>query len=204
MSSFPLTGQMYEITVNLGKDGRQALRQLEFVWDYNHPRRDISKLRDCVNLQRLHIGLSCSIVDDPIHSERDMWEWDQQGDRIWKLLRRLPHDLQLKIRKVERYQRQICPFFEDDQHRPRHQAVCFMYHSWLSKLEKFEAELKENLRRRREGLRRVRRPRPIAPDPKSVVQLITKPKTFRMGWPAWEVCVRRYAAVRGEIKRHAA
>ena len=147
---------MYKFTVNIGKEGRQALRQLEFALDYSrrdHPEHHLSKLRDCVNLQRLHIGLDHWMIKDlqlfNIYKNKDkkidIWEWKGQGEQTWGVLCQLPRGLELKIREVNSFQSpdaKISTFFEG---LVGHDGV----------VEKYEAELKENLRCLREGQRRA-------------------------------------------------
>ena len=102
---------MYEFTVNIGKEGRQALWQLEFAWDKDHPKQHISKLKDCVNLQSLYIGL-IRMGMSRLSNRQDIWDWEDHGECTWKLLRQLPRDFELKIREVGTYRReaQISPF----------------------------------------------------------------------------------------------
>lgn len=151
---------MYRFMVNIGKEGRQALRQLEFVWDYSHPKNHLSVLRDCVNLQRLHIGLGHFMIDDlrainkkkTKNQKMDIWEWMGQGEYTSELLRQLPRDLELKIREVNSFQdsdAQISSFFKG----PIKLIRPNLKNDGI--VEKFEAELKENLRCLREGRCRV-------------------------------------------------
>ena len=76
--------------VNIGYAGRTAIQELEFAWDCDRPKQHISKLKDCINLQTLHIGLIRGFVGDG----EDCREF------IWKLVRQLPRDLELRIREV--------------------------------------------------------------------------------------------------------
>ena len=58
---------MYRFTMGIGKGSRQALRKLEVTWVYSqcdHPEYYLSQLADCINLQRLHIGLNHWIIKD--------------------------------------------------------------------------------------------------------------------------------------------
>ena len=138
---------MYQFMINIGKEGRQALRQLEFSWDDS--RRDhLSILRDCINLQRLHIGLNHWMIEDlrlfNINKNKnvDIWEWQGQGEQVWAVLCQLPRSLELKIREVNPLQypgEQISLFFEG--------PIKPLYVGFKGDglVEKYEAELKEKL-----------------------------------------------------------
>ena len=144
---------MYHFTVNIGKEGRQALRQLEFTLDYysqrDYPKYHLSKLRDCVNLQRLHIGLDHCMIKD-LHAVNknkyhkiDIWDWNGHGEQTLELLCQLPRGLELKIREVNSFQSpdaQISTFFG---------PIKVIYPDSKSDgvVEKYEAKLKENLGR---------------------------------------------------------
>ena len=148
---------MYQFTVNIGKEGREVLRQLEFAWDYSrrdHPKHHLSKLRDCISLQRLHIGLDHWVINHlrTINVNRnkkiDIWEWKEQGEQTWEVLCQLPHGLELKIREVNCFRfldEQISAFFEG--------PIELIYPNLKIEglVEKYETKLKENLGRLREG-----------------------------------------------------
>ena len=149
MFSFSVSCQMYRFTVNIGKDGREAIRQLEFPWDYEYPMQPVSRLGECISLQRLHIGLNRTMM--PSFSLRqDIWE--AYGISILRALHALPPHVDLKIREVGMCspEAQISPFFEGVQPtgRPMYplSAVHFFGEFDDSVVEKFEAMLKEERR----------------------------------------------------------
>ena len=140
--------------ISISKEGRQAIRHLEFGW--NHDRCDFRlSLRDCLNLQSLYIGLDHIAMwklrlfneNKSKHQKVDVWDWRGEGKDIWKVLSQLPHGLtELKVREVDKYswEGRISRFFEG--------PINPVYtHSTL--IEKYEAELKENLGYLRKGRR---------------------------------------------------
>ena len=86
------------------------------------------------------------------NQKMDIWEWMGQGEYTSELLRQLPRDLELKIREVNSFQdsdAQISSFFKG----PIKLIRPNLKNDGI--VEKFEAELKENLRCLREGRCRV-------------------------------------------------
>ena len=138
--------------VNIGKEGRQTLQKLEFIWDFGDPERQLlSKLRDCTNLRKLHIGLYHSTTQNlrdfnkhkSKHQKKDLWEWCGQGEQTWELISQQPYGLELKIREGH--------FFYILQ-----QPLTDIFGAPASTVVgKFEAELKEALRRLGKGKRRA-------------------------------------------------
>lgn len=58
---------MYKFVANIGKEGRQALQQVEFAIPFGecaHPGYHLLKLGDCINLQRLQIGVDHWMIKD--------------------------------------------------------------------------------------------------------------------------------------------
>ena len=109
--SFPYPNQMYQFMVNIGKEGGQALRRLEFIWEFSDSKYHLlSKLRDCTNLQRLYIGLDFSTMPDleefnerkSKSQKKNLWEWEGQGEQVWELIpqQQQPDSLELKIREA--------------------------------------------------------------------------------------------------------
>ena len=158
MFSFGYSTDMYRFTVRIGKEGRQALRQLEFAWSFNHPKKHTSKLGDCINLQRLHIGLNRIKMEGlSLRENPNIWKWRGHGEHTLKLLYQLPRGLELKIRQVGSHMGEISPFFEGDQPTGRpiypdgpdfwyqgEEGTEFEFKEGV--VEEFEAKLKESLK----------------------------------------------------------
>ena len=151
MFTFPYAHQMYKFMARIGREGRQALRQVEFVWDFTNSKYHLSsQLRDCTQLQRLHIGFHYWITGDlqefnefkSRYQQKDLWEWEGQGEKVWEVISRQPDGLELKIRE-EYYHH--CPY----------QRTTIFEVPASGAVEEFEAELKEGLRRLGRGKRRA-------------------------------------------------
>lgn len=152
MFSFIASYQMYQFLVNIGRRGRQAIRELEFAWDSPDEHNHLLILTDCHNLQRLHFGLNHWNIEDirdynicengwwwkgEEKRNVDIWEWKGQGMYILNVLYHLPRDLEVKIREVRPLYyapEQMSRFFEGPIKLQSDSLV-----------EKYEAELKERL-----------------------------------------------------------
>lgn len=101
MLSFSRSYQIYHFTVNIGKAGRQALRQLQFALDYdsqrNYLKHHVSKLRDYINLQRVYIRLDHCMIKNLYTQKIDIWDWKGYSEKNLELLSQLPSSLELKI-----------------------------------------------------------------------------------------------------------
>ena len=158
--SFALGLEMYHFMSSIGKEGRQEIQQLEFGWNHDNNQYDDdygSLLRDCLNLQRLYIGLDHRVMEDlrffnrrhslrhsPGHSPQqlEIWDWRGQGEDIWKVLTQLPRSLkELKVREV----REVDSFGFDGRVTRSFEGLINPLYTKCSLIEKYEAELKEYL-----------------------------------------------------------
>ena len=154
MFSFGYSKDMYKFIVNIGKEGREALRQLQFAWSFNHPQKHTSKLGDCINLQKLHIGIYRVQMPrlGPLENA-DIWKWRRHGVNTSKLLYKLPRSVEFKIREVTPHEEVISHFFEGDQRNewpiypeepPDEDAPIHDFNEGL--VEEFEARVKETVK----------------------------------------------------------
>lgn len=193
--SFSTAFQMHKFLVNIGQEGRQAIREIEFAWDCDQPKQYIYKLKGCINLQTLNIGL----IRGFLGGGGDYREF------IWKLVRQLPRGLELKIREVliNKSTDPISEFFREDfRLNPLRRQRRF----GAGIVKRLESQVKEDLRRVWTGLRKVRRRNADAALNAHgfYSYWFRLPKSREMVQTRWEMRRRRAAAVEGETKRRAA
>lgn len=202
---------MYQFMFSIGKENRAAIRQLEFVWGYECPMQQVSLLGECVNLQRLHIGVNRTMMPG-MGCTQNIWK--AYGVGTLRAIRGLP-SLDLKVRAVGKFRigGEISAIFEGDQPTRRGVAQSDRFYAgfWFGRFDdgvlgEFQAVLKEELGRdREEGARKVQKPKSITRVKKTKILGVEVNLVAVSQEEAQPVVLgRRGAAVKGEAKRRAA
>ena len=113
--SFSMGYQIHQFMNTIGRDAKEAIQQLQFTWRFGCPKQYILRLRECLALHTLRIGLNYTMTTTS--RRRSPGIWQVYGPGMLEVLRELPRHLDLKIREVSWFDREISGFFNPG-HKP--------------------------------------------------------------------------------------
>lgn len=142
--SFSNTYDLYRYLYMIGEERRQCIKSIEILWQGERRREAAEMLAECINLQRLYIGVSSSTTDYTKYPQQNLWV--SRGIGQLKKIRGFPN-LDLRVREVIQWGKWCqFPLFE----LSISEALQCIFKNWHSKfnarhIEEFEKGLKEQI-----------------------------------------------------------
>jgi hypothetical protein len=100
--SFSDTYDLYRYLYMIGEERRQCIKSIEIYWQGERRREAAELVGECINLQRLYIGVGCGTTQHTKHPQEDLWL--SRGVGQLKKIRSLP-SLDLRVREVNNWGR---------------------------------------------------------------------------------------------------